>query len=244
MAWRRFLALVGVLAAICPAQAAERALVLNTGTLSPYTEKDESGFLDRLVREAFRRVGREARVFVYDRASERAILNAAQGIDDGIAMRIEGLDRKYPNLVRIPEKVIDNDFVALSAAPDIRVASFADLAARPVGYILGWQVFDRNLPPGGDVTQVKSAEQLFGLLAMGRVEVVLYERWQGLRRARDMGLPVQVHEPPLVRQEMFMYLHDRHRHLAEPVAAALRAMKDDGAYAVLVERTLAPLAAQ
>lgn len=242
MTWRRLLVLAGFIALGLPAFAGEGVLVLNTGTLAPFTRKSGDGFLDLVVREAFSRLGREARVAVYERASERAIRNAAEGIDDGIALRIKGLDEKYPHLLFVPEKVMDNDFVAIAARPDIEVRGFSDLRPFSVGYILGWQVFDRHLGEGGNATQVKSADQLFDLLERGRVDVVLYERWQGLQQARDRGIPARIQEPPLVRQEMFMYLHEKHRALVAPLAGALRAMKADGSYAAIAAETLIPLA--
>lgn len=218
-------------------------LVLNTGVRAPYTQPDRSGFLDRLAAEAFRRIGLKAEVQVYE-ASERAMQNANAGIDDGMAMRIKGLEAQYPNLVRVPEKIIDNDFVAYSRGSDFPTQDWEALAPYHVAHIIGWKVFESRLGGRGDVTRVRNAEQLFELLRQNRTDVILYERWQGLWWAQRMALEARLLEPPLASQEMFIYLHRKHEPLAGKVAAALAAMKKDGSYRRIFDETLAPLAAR
>lgn len=236
--WRGMVTLLLSFAAA--AAMAQQALVLNTGVREPYTTAARDGFVDQVVAETFRRIGIKAEVMVYE-ASERALVNANQGIDDGTALRIRGLEATYPNLVRIPEKLMDNDFVAYTLGKPFATGGWDSLKGREVGYILGWKIFEQNL--GGDfqVTKVKDADQLFSLLKLGRAEIILYERWQGLSKARGAGIAVQVLEPPLARTEMFMYLHKRHAALVDRAAAALAEMKRDGTYARLEAATLKPL---
>ncbi|MBI4989994.1 MAG: transporter substrate-binding domain-containing protein [Rhodocyclales bacterium] len=236
-----FFICAGLLLAL-PAQApAGDTLVLNTGVRAPYTQPDRSGFLDRLVAEVFRRIGVKAEVHVYE-ASERAMQNANSGIDDGIAMRIKGLEAQYPNLIRVPEKVIDNDFVAYSRKHDFPTRDWNALAPYHVAHIIGWKVFENRLGERKDVTRVRDAEQLFELLRQDRSDVVLYERWQGLWWARETGLEARVLEPPLASQEMFIYLNRKHAGLVEPAASALSSMKKDGTYKRIFNDTLTPLA--
>lgn len=218
-------------------------LVLNTGVRMPYTQPDRSGFLDRLVAEVFRRLGVKAEVQVYE-ASERAMQNANAGIDDGIAMRIKGLEAQYPNLIRVPEKVIDNEFVAYSRRHAFPTPNWDALAPYHVAHIIGWKVFENNLGGRKDVTRVRNAEQLFELLRQDRTDVILYERWQGLWWAREMAVEARPLEPPLASQEMFVYLHRKHEPLVGKVAATLAAMKKDGSYKRIFDETLAPLAAR
>lgn len=233
----------GLLLALPARTEAGDALVLNTGVRMPYTQPDRSGFLDRLVAEVFRRIGIVAEVQVYE-ASERALQNANDGIDDGMAMRIKGLEAQYPNLVRVPEKIIDNDFVAYSRKHDFPTRSWAALAPYHVAHIIGWKVFESRLGNRGEVTRVKDARQLFELLHQDRTDVILYERWQGLWWSREMALEARLLEPPLASQEMFIYLHRKHAPLTDKVAAALAAMKKDGSYKRIVDETLAPLSAR
>lgn len=222
-------------------QASEK-VVLSTGVLEPYTTPDHKGFLDQLIVAVFQDVGLEAEVIIYPTATERGMLNANEGVDDGLAMRVAGLEKQYPNLIRVPEAVADNDFVAYTTGKRFATDSWESLAPYVVTYIIGWKVFEQNMPKGKEITLVRDADQLFGLLKAHRADVALYERWQGLVKTREMGFKVQVLEPPLVRTKMYMYLHKKHAALVPRVAEALARMKHDGRYQRIFDNTLKPFA--
>lgn len=219
---------------------AQDELVLNTGVRQPYTTPDGRGFLDQLMAEVFRRIGIKARIQVYD-ASERALINANNGIEDGTALRIKGLEAQYPNFVRVTEKVIDNDFVAYSLTKSFATTDWNSLAPYQVTYILGWKIFEKNVPASVGVTSVRDADQLFSLLRLDRADVALYERWQGLWKAREEKMKVRVMEPPLASVEMFIYLHKKHAQLVPRVEQSLAGMKRDGSYQRIYNATLKPL---
>ncbi|MDZ4255640.1 MAG: transporter substrate-binding domain-containing protein [Sulfuritalea sp.] len=232
--WLAALALC-LLAAMRPAAA--EALRINTGVGAPYIQADRKGFLDLLVPEIFRRVGIEAEAVGYA-ASERAMINANNAVDDGMAMRIKGLEATYPNLLRVEEKIIDNDFVAYSIRHRFDVTGFDSLKPFQVAYIIGWKVFEAPLRASPTVTLVQDARQLFTLLENDRADVVLFERWQGNWQVRERKIPARLLLPPLVTTEMYMYLHKKHAHLLGPLAAALRAAKADGSYRRIHEQSL------
>nr|WP_319565740.1 transporter substrate-binding domain-containing protein [uncultured Rhodoferax sp.] len=224
-----------------PALANEK-LVLSTGVLKPYTTPDRQGFLDQLITAVFRDIGIEAEIILYPTATERSLLNANEGLDDGEAMRVAGLEKLYPNLIRVPEEVIFNDFVAYTTGEPFTTDSWDSLKPYSVTYLIGWKVFEQNVPKGKEITLVRDANQLFGMLKSKRADIALYERWQGLVKVRDMGFKVQVLEPPLVHTKMFMYLHKKHAALVPRVAQALAKMKQDGRYQQIFDKTLKPYA--
>ncbi|MDD2925234.1 transporter substrate-binding domain-containing protein [Rhodoferax sp.] len=217
-------------------------IVLSSGVLEPYTTVDHKGFLDQLLMAVFRDLGLEAEVIIYPTATERGMLNANEGVDDGLAMRVAGLEKQYPNLIRVPEPVAVNDFVAYTTGKRFTTDSWVSLEPYVVTYIIGWKVFEQNVPQGKELTLVRDADQLFGLLKSKRADVALYERWQGLVKVRDMGFKVQVLEPPLVRTNMYMYLHKKHAALVPKVSQALAKIKQDGRYQHIVDITLTPFA--
>lgn len=220
------------------AAGASGKLVLSSGVLAPYSTPDRQGFLDQLVPAIFRELGLDAELLIYPTATERGMLNANAGIDDGLAMRVAGLERQYPNLIRVPEPIAVNDFVAISIRHRFAITGWDSLRPYAVAYILGWKVFEQNVPQRLATTLVRDADQLFTLLARDRADVVLYERWQGLAKARALGLPVQVLEPPLVRTPMYLYLHKKHAALVPRVAQTLKQIKNDGRYARIHDATL------
>ncbi|MCK4940324.1 MAG: transporter substrate-binding domain-containing protein [Rhodospirillaceae bacterium] len=233
-------AILTLLATVSPAQATPDVYIFNTSTGAPYATKDRTGFQDLVVAEVFRRIGLKGQVEIYS-ASKRALINANEGIDQGVAMRVKGLDKKYPNLVRVEERLIENDFVAYSKNLKLATDNWKSLEPYIASHINGWVIFERNLSPNQEKQVVKDPAQMFAMLDKGRVDVVLYERWQGLQRAGETGIKVTMHEPPLASVDMFMYIHKDYAHLAPKLAQALRDMKADGAYQAIFDKALKPL---
>lgn len=226
---RSFVLLAGMLLCIAPTWSAELPeLVLNDVNDPPFTTPDGKGFLDAVAGEAFRRAG--ARLRLVKLPPERGLLNANAGIEDGDLTRIAGLEKQYPNLVRVPEKLVDWTFTAFSKNTDI-AANWEVLRQRQVGHIKGWKIYEQQLAGAPRVVAAENPEQLFRLIELDRIEVALYARWLGealLQRQNISG--VRALEPPLATREMYIYLHRRHAALAPKLAAALRAIKAEGLY--------------
>jgi polar amino acid transport system substrate-binding protein len=219
--------------------AAERpVLVLNDTNDPPYTTPERDGFIDIIAGEAFRRVGVEMRLVKLP--AERGLINANEGTEDGDLVRIAGLEKQYPNLVRVTEKAVDWEFAAFSRDASIP-SSWPAIRQRSAGHIKGWKIYEQALAGAESVTTADDAGQLFRLLDLGRIEVALYERSFGIALVRQQGvIGVRPLSPPLAKREMFIYLHKRHAALAPRLAAALRAMKRDGFYQRVYNEKLKP----
>lgn len=228
------LALAALALGVAPARAAD-ALTLSTGMAEPWTKENRTGFTDLLIPKLFKRLGLEA-ALVVNKASARAINLANDGVDDGIAARIEGLEVKFPNLVMVPEPIFVNDFVACGLGPMPGRTDWESLSNHRVSYIIGWQIFDNNVRPARELLLAKDAEQLFSLLKAGKTDLALHERMQALWLAKDAGLRIKIAEPPLARVKMYIYLHRRHADLVPKLSAELAAMKTDGSYQAIVKQ--------
>jgi len=87
---------------------AQPLLYIGSSLVPPLSNPDQTGLLDKLTREAFSRIG--YRVIIKSLPSERALINANKGIDDGEILRIDGIQKMYPNLVKMPEKMFNFEF--------------------------------------------------------------------------------------------------------------------------------------
>lgn len=203
-------------------------LVINDTNEPPFTTADGRGFLDLVADEAFRRAG--VRLRLVRLPAERGLINANADVEDGDLTRISGLEATYPNLIRVPEKLIDWEFCAFGRQP-LSNASWENLRARSLGHIRGWKIYERAFgQPTTVITAVDSA-QLFRQLQRERIEVALFERWQGLARIKRERLDgVHVLAPSLARREMYLYPHKRHAALVPKIADALRDIKVEGLY--------------
>lgn len=215
-------------------------LSLTTGALPPLTAAPgHPGFIAELARVAFGRVGVEVEVTAVP--TERSLINVNAGVDDGDIFRVAGVERDYPNVIRIPEKTLDNDFIVYTKRNDIQIRTWDDLRPYSVAYATGWKPFERNVKDVKELTTTPSIHDLFPLLEKGRADVILMDRWQGQWIVHQQGYKVRLLEPPLARFEMFMYLNRKHAALVPRVAQALVDMKADGTYQRLYDLHLKPL---
>ncbi|HEC12516.1 MAG TPA: transporter substrate-binding domain-containing protein [Acidiferrobacteraceae bacterium] len=220
---------------------AKEILVLNTAFTFPLSNNEQTGFVDVVVREALERIGfglESVRL-----PAERALINANAGINDGDLLRIGGLQKTYPNLIQVPEKVIDLEFMVFTKQVEFPVVGWHSLNPYSVAIITGWKILERNITGATELTKVKNVDQLFTILLKDRVDAVVYSRWVGLGYIKQHRVHrVRILEPPLAQRGMYVYLHKKHRHLVPKLAAALRVMKADGSYGRAFQQILAPIA--
>lgn len=243
--WALAAQLAAVLLCLAPAASAQ-VLTINRAWHWPISSSDERGLFDRLIREAMGRVGVE--VALQSVAAERSLRNVDLGLDDGDGPRIAGLEALYPHLIRVPQELVVYDFVAFAIDPAVSLRAvdpggsdpWAGLAGHDVGIVRGWKILEQNIRGARTLTRVRTPELLLLLLAKGRVDVVVFERHMGLHLAHDVGLDgVHVLSPALATRPMYLYLNVRHAALVPRVAAALRAMKEDGTTARIVAEVMA-----
>ena len=215
-------------------------LVLNDANESPYTTADSQGFLDVVAVEAFRRAGVKLRLVKLP--AERGLINANAGIEDGDLSRIAGLESNYPNLIRVPEKLIEHEFSAFSKNP-VLATSPVVLRTHSIGHIRGWKIYEKMLSGAPVVVASDDAAQMFRQLQLDRIDVALYERWLGLSLLKKQDIQgIYLLEPAIAKREMFIYLHKRHAALVPKIAKALQAIKAEGLYARLYKEKVLSLA--
>ena len=211
----------------------EPTLFLNTAMEPPLHTADEAGAFDRLMHRAFARIG--LKVVVQHLPAERALLNASSGLDDGDGPRIEGLDALYPGLVRVPEKVIDFDMVAVTRIPNVAGDDWSRLEPYDVGLVRGWKIIEANTVNVRSRAMVRTPSALFRMLKLGRIEIAVLDRLTSTLLVETLGVDgARILEPPLSSREMFVYLNRKHEALVPRLAATLAAMKADGEYARLM----------
>lgn len=214
----------------------------NSSYSEPYSRSDGRGILEELLSEALERLGMEARFARVP--AERALLEAQQGIADGVVARVEGMEAMYPSLVIVPSATIpERDFVAFTLDPGINIDEWEDLGAYSFAYVRGWKIVEEHTAGYLGAIPVATTELAFRLLRQGRADVVINARLDGLAAVARMGLSrVTVQEPPLARMSLYPYLNARHRELAPLLAEALEEMKRDGTFDVIYEEALARFA--
>lgn len=208
---------------------AGNVIELNTTGKPPLNTPDQSGFMDRVAKEALRRIGYGLKTVQLP--AERGLISANNGLEDGEMSRIAGLSRSYPHLIQVPEKIMDWEFVVFGNHPGPPIRRWKDLKPYSVAFLNGWKILERNVPNESGTFKVNRPEQLFAMLKKNHTDLIIYERWAGLLYAREFGLnSIRVSNPPLAKRAMYIYLNEKYRAIVPKLAEALRQLKQDGTY--------------
>lgn len=210
--------------------------VLSTSYQNLLSNAEGTGMLDRILTEAFRRIGIEAEI-VYT-PTERSLVDVNAGLLDGEINRIEGMEESFPNLVRVPEPNMIMHFVAF-ATKDIPINGWESIRNRYIGLVRGWKILERNTRGFPRVTRTPTEVELFRMLDKNRLDMALYSLITGYAACKTLGYSGIRHlEPPLASREMFLYVHKKHTALAGRIASSLREMKKDGTYRAIKTEAL------
>ncbi|MBF0285715.1 MAG: transporter substrate-binding domain-containing protein [Magnetococcales bacterium] len=218
---------------------AEEPLSLVISDANPIlANADHTGILDQLVLETFRRA--RIPITITPLPSERALTNANAGIDDGDLLRIVGLEKNYPNLIPLGEKWMDMEFSVFTRDPRLTIDGWEALRPHAIGLIRGWKVFERATEGFPHLSLAVNADSLFTLLLKNRVDLILYDRLQGMIAIKRRGL-TEVREVgrPLTVEPLFLYLNKQRADLIPRIEATLRGMKQDGSHARLMNDAIA-----
>lgn len=218
-----FLLIIAPISVFCE----QTVLLLNDANDSPYTTPRQDGFINLIATEIFNRAGLGLKLVKLP--AERGLLNANEGIIDGELSRIEGLDRKYKNLLRVPEILLEWEFAAFSKS-SVNLSDANKLNQYSLGLIKGWKIYETMFAKA-NLTQVETPEQLFELLEKDRIQIALYENWMGKRLIQNLGIKdVHVILPIIKRKGMFIYLNKKHSAVIPKLLKELRKLKKDGFY--------------
>ncbi len=226
-----------------PVNTAEGAETLDIGSMykAPLSNQENTGLIDKIVKEAFYRIGAKINIIPVD--GKTALEKADKGLYDGDIMRVgEGIIKeKFSNLIQVPETFYTFEFVAFSKTLNVPMSGWEGLKPYKVGIATGWVILENNVRNDNtkSVNKITSIFDLFNSLVKGESDLVIYERLMGYETIRETGMSdIHVLEPPLINKPMFLYLHRKHQDLVPKVDAAFKVMKKDGTIPKLLAETL------
>ncbi|MEQ8167356.1 MAG: transporter substrate-binding domain-containing protein [Candidatus Eremiobacterota bacterium] len=195
----------------------------------PLHTASQTGYLDMVIKEAFRKIG--VTVYIFTLPAERALQCVNDGINDGDFTRITGLEKKYPNLVLVPEELLYYEYMAFTKHVKDKVKGWSGLKPYDVGIITGWKILEANVRDTRSLVKVRDEKVLFTLLENERVDIVTYYYLGGNALIKELNFQdIHAIEPPLSVNPMYLYLNKKHKSLIPNLVASLKELKRDGTY--------------
>lgn len=204
-----------------------QTLSLNTHFEPPISTKERDGFIDLVLIEAFERSDVDIKIrFV---PALRGATLANSGADDGHFTRTAKAAKAFENLLPMNVPLHQSEYIAMVKRDDISIDKWEDLQRYHVGYPFGWDVFESQKTHFGEGTPYYKIPQMIEHLATDKIDVMLGGRIETKILKNRYKLPsYREIEPPLVKKEIFLLLHKKHRNLISKLDLALSDMISEG----------------
>jgi polar amino acid transport system substrate-binding protein len=179
-----------------------------------------------ILKEAYASIGIEVEVIRYP--GLRSLKTANEGRVDGEVSRVKAFERDYPNLIPVPVPVNHLQGTAFSKNGAIELRGWESLRDYTVGITRGMKFAERGTA-GMAIVRANSHQQLFQLLDKGRVDVAINPFVNGVVIIKKLKLEgIYVLEPPLVRVDLYHFLHKRHAALVPKITDSIRKLEASG----------------
>jgi polar amino acid transport system substrate-binding protein len=179
----------------------------------------------KVLQEAYRRLGIEAKEEFLPH--ERSLRASDAGEVDGEVMRIAGLEKEYPNLLRVPEPIYEFDTIAFTTGLVFKVEGWESLRPYQLCVLRGLKLSEQGTE-GMNRMIGNSVDHLIEMLRRDRCQVAILGRASWLEIDRLKAGPLRELQPPIATLQLFHYVNKRHAALVPKLAETLRQMRVEG----------------
>ncbi len=181
----------------------------------------------KILKSIYQRVG--IPIEFIEMPGRRALADSSAGTVDGEIHRIFSVGEDYPTLIRVPTPINYIEPTVFSKKADLKIDNCADLKPQRVGIVRGVRHAE-NCTKGLKNRQVVGNSQLLmKILDKDRVDAVITARINGLLQLRKLNFEgIHALSPPLSREPLYHYLHEKHRDLVPKIDQVIQEMEKDG----------------
>lgn len=161
--------------------------------------------------------------------SRRSLTLANTGVTDGELLRGQLDSNQYPNLIKVPVPVATGRLMAFTKHADLKVQGWEGLNAYRVGSHAGINETKRHENDFKSFYEHPDIEQLFNLLDRDRLDLLILPLAIGSGALKELQLAdIKMFPTPIETNELFHYLHSKHRDLIPSITQVLQEMHDSG----------------
>jgi len=167
--------------------------------------------------------------------AERALQMSNKGHSDGELVRIEGIEARYPNLIRIPVSHVTAEQLAFGRDSSQKIDGWTSLMPYSLAFHRGYKVAERNTE-GMDRYLTGTDVNAFKMVENGRKDIAIANRFSGAKIIKDHNLNnVKMLTPPVQRDPLYHYLHSKHSGLVGDITCVQTKMKAEGKFSEILE---------
>jgi polar amino acid transport system substrate-binding protein len=212
-------------------------ITLSSPPIPPVSgDAPEPAYLKVIVAEAGHRIGLD--ILFKSEPAQRSLVSSNSGRTDGELHRIEGLEKLYPNLIRVPEPILFDQFVGFSAEPNVYIKDWKNTSPLKISYPRGWYIYSKAFGEDAAHQPGLDAYSLFRMAERKRIDIAMHTLDKGSYIADHEHIKVYPVSPPFAVVPMYIYLNKSKENLVPKLAAALHELKEDGTYARIKKEIL------
>jgi polar amino acid transport system substrate-binding protein len=213
-----------VLTAFCGVSNTAWAKEIRIATLEHDTPQVNAAIM--VMTEIYKRTGYDMTIVRFP--GKRSLVESNLGTTEGELMRIEGIEKSYPNLVRVPYVIGRLIAVALVRKGQPQVFDISELQDKRVGILRGVE-YTEIVTKKLDRQILNSVDSLFNILLRGRVDVVLFPALDVQAFIKSHGLENEIDiGDPIVDFPLYHYLHKGSQGIADELAEEMQRMTKNG----------------
>ena len=183
-------------------------------------------YMERLLTEAYQRIGVDVEYVQYP--AKRALYTSNLGKTDGEMARIKGVDNEFQNLLMTDVPISSIDIVVFTKNKNIRVDGWQSLKPYSIAVPRGIRVIEKGTT-GMEVSVFNTTEKILKLVSMGRYDVAILTRIDGLGYVKKLNITnLTILEPPVAKVDLYHYLHKKHENLLPKINSSLINLKESG----------------
>jgi len=186
-----------------------------------------SDVTQQVLKEAYSRLGIEIIIEYYP--AKRSLILANEGKEyDGELHRIIGMEKRFPNLVRVPVFIYLLEGMVVSKKINFEVKGWESLKPYTIAVRRGI-AFTVNGTAKMDRVILNSNEHLFQMLDNDRIDIIVLSRINALKYLKTQKASKSgILEPPVQVYEMYHYLHKKNNYLVPKLTRVLKDMQTEG----------------
>jgi len=196
-----------------------------------------------ILKLAYERLG--IPIIIVEMPGKRALIESSEGRIDGEVHRIFRVGKDYPTLIRVPTPINYIEPTAFSKRRDFSVSGCADLKEHRIGIVRGVKHAEDCTEGMENIHIVNNSRLLMQILHRDRVDIVITARINGLLQIKELNLDsIYAMSPPLSREPVYHYLHEKHEALVPKIDRVFKEMEENGTLGRLRERLIGELLEQ
>ncbi|MCK7615832.1 substrate-binding periplasmic protein [Roseibium sediminicola] len=187
-----------------------------------------------ILKRAYAEIGIE--IEIYQTSGQRGLMLSSAGAVDGEVVRFGVVGDLHPTLRRVDVPIVRFAMTVFVKENAVSTVRLDNLAALRVGHLTGTVKLVELTQGFSDVWRASSNSELFEMLAAERLDAVISDTVAGRIALGRLGLSgITELKPPLVQDNLYHFLHEKHSHLVPEIGRVLQRMTQTGELRATIE---------